>query len=111
MRLQFGFVIFWQKDFGAKASHKMLVKLMLILNDFVLNILLWHRVRVVIILRIAFCDCMKRSCKSTLTGAFVSGSGGSQLFDRTARFLVAAKSRDQSYKTFLQCKLHLNEIG
>jgi hypothetical protein len=24
---QFGFVIFWQKDFGAKATHKMLVKL------------------------------------------------------------------------------------
>ncbi len=27
MRLKFGFVIFWQKDFGAKAAHKMLVKL------------------------------------------------------------------------------------
>jgi hypothetical protein len=27
MCLQFGFVIFWQKDFGAKADHKMLVKL------------------------------------------------------------------------------------
>jgi hypothetical protein len=27
MCLQFGFVIFWQKDFGAKAAHKMLVKL------------------------------------------------------------------------------------
>ncbi len=27
MRLQFGFVKFWQKDFGAKAAHKMLVKL------------------------------------------------------------------------------------
>jgi hypothetical protein len=25
--LQFGFVIFWQKDFGAKAAHKMLVKM------------------------------------------------------------------------------------
>jgi hypothetical protein len=25
--LQFGFVIFWHKDFGAKAAHKMLVKL------------------------------------------------------------------------------------
>jgi hypothetical protein len=25
MCLQFGFVIFWQKDFGAKAAHKMLV--------------------------------------------------------------------------------------
>ncbi len=25
--LQFGFVIFWQKDFGAKAAHKTLVKL------------------------------------------------------------------------------------
>jgi hypothetical protein len=24
---QFGFVIVWQKDFGAKAAHKMLVKL------------------------------------------------------------------------------------
>jgi len=27
MGLQFGFVIFWQNDFGAKAAHKMLVKL------------------------------------------------------------------------------------
>jgi hypothetical protein len=27
MYLQFGFVIFWRKDFGAKAAHKMLVKL------------------------------------------------------------------------------------
>jgi hypothetical protein len=27
MCLQFGYVIFWQKDFGAKAAHKMLVKL------------------------------------------------------------------------------------
>jgi hypothetical protein len=27
MCLQFGFVIFWQKDYGAKAAHKMLVKL------------------------------------------------------------------------------------
>ncbi len=27
MCLLFGFVIFWQKDFGAKAVHKMLVKL------------------------------------------------------------------------------------
>jgi len=26
---QFGFVIFWQKDFGTKAAHKMLVKLTL----------------------------------------------------------------------------------
>jgi hypothetical protein len=26
MCLQFGFVIFWQNDFGAKAAHKMLVK-------------------------------------------------------------------------------------
>jgi hypothetical protein len=25
--LQFGFVIFWRKDFGAKVAHKMLVKL------------------------------------------------------------------------------------
>jgi hypothetical protein len=25
--LQFGFVIFWQKDFGAKAANEMLVKL------------------------------------------------------------------------------------
>jgi hypothetical protein len=27
MCLKFGFVIFWQMDFGAKAAHKMLVKL------------------------------------------------------------------------------------
>jgi len=27
MCLKFGFAIFWQKDFGAKAAHKMLVKL------------------------------------------------------------------------------------
>ncbi len=27
MCFQFGFVIFWEKDFGAKAAHKMLVKL------------------------------------------------------------------------------------
>jgi hypothetical protein len=27
MCLQFGFVIFWQKDFGAKAAYIMLVKL------------------------------------------------------------------------------------
>jgi hypothetical protein len=27
MCLQFGLVIFWQKDFGAKAAHKILVKL------------------------------------------------------------------------------------
>jgi hypothetical protein len=27
MCLQFGFVIFWRKYFGAKAAHKMLVKL------------------------------------------------------------------------------------
>jgi hypothetical protein len=27
MCLKFEFVIFWQKDFGAKAAHKMLVKL------------------------------------------------------------------------------------
>jgi hypothetical protein len=27
MCLQFGFVLFWQKDFGAKAAHKLLVKL------------------------------------------------------------------------------------
>ncbi len=27
MFLQFGFVIFWQKDFGAKAAHKIVVKL------------------------------------------------------------------------------------
>jgi hypothetical protein len=27
MCLSFGFVIFWQKDFGAKAVNKMLVKL------------------------------------------------------------------------------------
>jgi hypothetical protein len=27
MCLKFGFVIFWQKDIGAKAAHEMLVKL------------------------------------------------------------------------------------
>jgi hypothetical protein len=27
MCLQFGFLIIWRKDFGAKAAHKMLVKL------------------------------------------------------------------------------------
>ncbi len=27
LRLQFGFVIFWQKEFGTKAAHKILVKL------------------------------------------------------------------------------------
>jgi hypothetical protein len=27
MCLQFGFVFFWRKDFGTKADHKMLVKL------------------------------------------------------------------------------------
>ncbi len=27
MYLQFGFEIFWRKDFGAKAAHKILVKL------------------------------------------------------------------------------------
>jgi hypothetical protein len=27
MCLQFGFVFFWRKNFGAKAAHKMLVKL------------------------------------------------------------------------------------
>ena len=27
MCLQFGFVIFWQKEIGAKTAHKMLVKL------------------------------------------------------------------------------------
>jgi hypothetical protein len=27
MCLKFGFVFFWRKDFGAKAAHKMLVKL------------------------------------------------------------------------------------
>jgi hypothetical protein len=27
MCLQFGFAIFWQKDFGAKVAQKMLVKL------------------------------------------------------------------------------------
>ncbi len=29
MCLQFGLVIFWQKDFGAKTAHKMLLKLTL----------------------------------------------------------------------------------
>ncbi len=33
MCLQFGFVIFWQKDFGEKAAHKMLVKLTPGAND------------------------------------------------------------------------------
>jgi hypothetical protein len=33
MCLQFGFVIFWQKDFDAKAAHKMLVKLTPVLLD------------------------------------------------------------------------------
>jgi hypothetical protein len=28
-RLQFGFVIFWRRDFGTKGAHKMLVKLTL----------------------------------------------------------------------------------
>jgi hypothetical protein len=27
MCLQFGFVLFWRKDLGTKAAHKMLVKL------------------------------------------------------------------------------------
>jgi hypothetical protein len=27
MCLQFGFVIFWRKDFGAKAAHEMMVNL------------------------------------------------------------------------------------
>jgi hypothetical protein len=27
MCLQFGFLIFWQKDFGTKAAHKMSMKL------------------------------------------------------------------------------------
>ncbi len=27
MHIQFGFVIFWRKDFGTKAAHKILVKL------------------------------------------------------------------------------------
>jgi hypothetical protein len=27
MCLQFGFIVFWRKDFGTKAAHKMLVKL------------------------------------------------------------------------------------
>ncbi len=26
MCLKYGFVIFWQKDFGTKAAHKMLLK-------------------------------------------------------------------------------------
>ena len=33
MCLQFGFVIFWRKDFDAKAAHKMWVKLTLGAND------------------------------------------------------------------------------
>jgi hypothetical protein len=34
MCLQFGFVIFWQKDFGAKAAHKILAKLTPGINHF-----------------------------------------------------------------------------
>jgi hypothetical protein len=34
MYLQFGFVIFWRNDFGAKAAHKMLVKLTPCVGDF-----------------------------------------------------------------------------
>jgi len=30
--LQFGFVIFWQKKIGAKAAHKMLVKITSVVN-------------------------------------------------------------------------------
>jgi hypothetical protein len=33
MCLQFGFVFFWRKDFGAKAAHKMLVKLTPVSNS------------------------------------------------------------------------------
>jgi hypothetical protein len=39
MCLQFGFVIFWQKDFSEKAAHKMLVKLT---PGFDLIKLFWH---------------------------------------------------------------------
>jgi hypothetical protein len=41
MCLQFGFVIFWQKDFGAKTAHKMLVKLTP--GGYSIRILLWVR--------------------------------------------------------------------
>jgi hypothetical protein len=37
MCLQFGFVIFWQKDFGAKAAHKILVKLTACIPDTLCN--------------------------------------------------------------------------
>jgi hypothetical protein len=33
MCLQFGFVIFWRKDFGTKAAHKILVKLTLTVKE------------------------------------------------------------------------------
>jgi hypothetical protein len=33
MCLQFGFVIFWRKDFGTKAAHKMLLKFTPVLNQ------------------------------------------------------------------------------
>jgi hypothetical protein len=37
--LQFGFVIFWQKDFGAKAAHKMLVKLTPVISCLIVTVL------------------------------------------------------------------------
>jgi hypothetical protein len=41
MCLQFGFVIFWQKDFGTKVAHKMVVKLTprgcLLISESILN--------------------------------------------------------------------------
>jgi hypothetical protein len=41
MCLQFGFVIFWRKDFAAKAAHKILVKLttrVIVLNFLVVGV-------------------------------------------------------------------------
>jgi hypothetical protein len=44
MCLQFGFVIFWQKNFGAKAAHKMLLKLtpgLFVITTIALVLLKW----------------------------------------------------------------------
>jgi hypothetical protein len=35
--LTIGFVIFWRKDFGAKAAHKMLVKLTPAVNGYLIH--------------------------------------------------------------------------
>jgi hypothetical protein len=39
---QFGFVIFWQKDFGAKAAHKMLVKLTPVFVVIACGVIFWY---------------------------------------------------------------------